>query len=65
MRQLSRQLRICFGLKGSRSRLPVEGYRAYVPSEKAEDPGVLAFCDWLQRVSKKGAGSGLKKPAGS
>jgi LysR family glycine cleavage system transcriptional activator len=31
-------------------RMPGEGYRAYVSEAKAGDPGIVAFCDWLQRI---------------
>jgi len=32
-------------------KLPAEGYRAYVPKTKAREAGVMAFCEWLQRIT--------------
>jgi LysR family transcriptional regulator, glycine cleavage system transcriptional activator len=32
-------------------KLPAEGYSAYVPKAKADDPTVKTFRDWLQRIT--------------
>jgi LysR family glycine cleavage system transcriptional activator len=32
-------------------KLPAEGYRAYIPKSKTKEPGVIAFCEWLQRIA--------------
>lgn len=32
-------------------KLPAEGYCAYVPKAKSSASGVMAFCDWLQRIT--------------
>jgi LysR family transcriptional regulator, glycine cleavage system transcriptional activator len=38
-------------------KLPAEGYCAYVPKTKSSDPGVMAFCEWLQRITAVQGGS--------
>jgi LysR family glycine cleavage system transcriptional activator len=32
--------------------LPARSYHAYVPDARADDPTVLAFCDWLQAAGR-------------
>jgi LysR family glycine cleavage system transcriptional activator len=35
-------------------KLPAEGYCAYLPKGKLNDPIVAAFCGWLQRIADRG-----------
>ena len=38
----------------SEPKLPAEGYCAYLPKAKLNDPTVAAFCEWLQRIADQG-----------
>jgi LysR family transcriptional regulator, glycine cleavage system transcriptional activator len=39
----------------SRPKLPAEGYCAYLPNSKLDDPIVATFCQWLQRIADHGS----------
>jgi hypothetical protein len=34
-------------------KLPAEGYCAYLPKTKLNDPTVVTFCEWLQRIGSQ------------
>jgi LysR family transcriptional regulator, glycine cleavage system transcriptional activator len=38
-------------------KLPVDGYRAYVPETKIGDPAVKVFCDWLGQITEAAGGA--------
>ena len=38
----------------SEPKLAAEGYCAYLPKPKLNDPTVAAFCEWLQRITDQG-----------
>jgi DNA-binding transcriptional LysR family regulator len=43
--------RLVMPLRGPK--LPAEGYCAYLPKAKLNDPTVMTFCEWLQRIGSQ------------
>jgi LysR family transcriptional regulator, glycine cleavage system transcriptional activator len=43
--------RLVMPLRGPK--LPAEGYCAYLPKTKLNDPTVVTFCEWLQRIGSQ------------